>query len=225
MKKILFIFSILFTLSFNTLAGGLELDLTYSDVVTTPEETLGAESSQCLDQYRKYRNSAAIKSGLAPVVGLAGVVGSGMLALGWEYGGWFAFKEAIGPTLTAAAGTAINFVIPTALVGGYVVYETVMISRFVKASKSYRLVKGLYSDESNKMLEIVIEKVQKKRPDITAEEIKELLIVADQNGSLCNGQWVKRKFNLPNKYQKLATLKDIEKTILSLSFGESNLLD
>ncbi len=207
--------------SINVSAKKLDLELSDEDLITQAEETISTQSSSCLEQYRKYRNSAAIKSGLAPIVGIAGLVGNGMLALGWEYGGWIAFKEAIGPALTSAAGTAINFVLPTTLFGGYVVYETVMISRFVKASKSYRLVKGLYLNEPNSQLERLVEKVQKKRPDLDYEKIKETIINADQSGALCDGSWVKRKWRLPNKYKNLSTLKDIEKNII-LKAEENN---
>ena len=210
------------SLSFNSYSASLDLELSDEEVVTEPEESISSNSSPCLEQYRKYRNSTAIKTGLAPVVGLAGLARSGMLALGWEYGGWVTFKAAIGPILTSAAGTAINFVIPTSLFGGYVVYETVMISRFVKASKAYRLVKGLYLNQPNKQLDLLVDKVQRKRPDLSNEEIRNYLIEADQTGALCDGSWVRRKWSLPNKYKNLSTLKDMEKNLLLLTISPSN---
>lgn len=191
----------------------IDLNLSKSDIALNYDVEVG--ESNCLNDYRKWRNNAAIASGLTPFVGLAGLTGSVMLGLGWEYGGWYALKEALGPVGTTIAGGAINFVIPTSVFVGTVVYETAMIARFIKASRSYRLIKNLYSNEDDKLLLKLTRKVQRKRPDITAEDIQLALLEADKNGKLCDGSMVSRFVIFRTKYNKrLATMKDMQKWLV-----------
>jgi len=208
--------TILFLLSFNLFAEtkeSIELDVEEADVAVSTE--LESHPSTCLEDYRKWRNNAAIASGLTPIVGLAGLTGSVMLGLGWEYGGWYAFKEAIGPLGVKIAGGAINFVIPTGVFVGTVFYETAMISRFIKASKSYRLLKSLYTHEDQKLLYKLTRKVQKRRPEVTVEDVERALLLADASGQLCDGSMVSRFVILRTKYNKrLATMRDMKKWLI-----------
>lgn len=190
----------------------LDLD---NDVIT--EEMViedNSLSSTCLKDYQKFRNQSAIKAGLAPFVGTAGFVGAAGLAFSWEYAGWFAFKTAVGPVLTTILGTTLNFVLPTTLVIGTLTYETIAISRFIKASKAYRLVRDLYLEKDVRPLKQLIRRVQKERPEMTKEFIVQKLIKADQTGILCDGS-LKTKKNKTKLKNKVAMLKDLEKYILS----------
>jgi len=208
--------AILFLITLSSFAGtkeSIDLSVEEADVAITTE--LESHPSACLEDYRKWRNNAAIASGLTPIVGLAGLTGSVMLGLGWEYGGWYAFKEAIGPLGVKIAGGAINFVIPTGVFVGTVFYETAMISRFVKASKSYRLIKNLYTHEDEKLLNKLTRKVQKRRPEVTVEDVSRALLAADASGKLCNGSMVSRFVILRTKYNKrLATMRDMKKWLV-----------
>ncbi len=211
-----FILSIVVFLSFNTFASQkekLDLELSNEDIVQTMNDDFGL--SHCLNDYRKWRNNAAIASGLTPFVGLAGLAGSGMLAIGWEYGGWYTLKSTLGNVGTSIAGSAINFVIPTSIFIGTIAFETVMISRFIKASKSYRLIANLYTHENSKLIRKLTKKVQRKRPDITEEDISRALLQADETGTLCDGSMVSRFVFFRTKYNKrLATMKDMERWLI-----------
>jgi hypothetical protein len=90
-----------------------------------------------------------------------------------------------------------------------------MISRFIKASQSYRLIRDLYTNEETKLLRKLTRKVQKKRPEVTIGEVSSALIEADANGKLCDGSMVSRLVILRTKYNKrLATMKDMEKWLI-----------
>ena len=94
----------------------------------------------CAGEYRKQIRRTELAIGLGPIVGAAGLVGSGMLSLGWEYGGWTTLKATLGPSLTSAAGTAINFVLPTGIALGALTYEGIMIGRLIKTIHAHNLI-------------------------------------------------------------------------------------
>src|SRR3989338_8469670 len=114
-----------------------------STIKLFPEDQAGLEeasNSVCMEDYRTLRNRYAVISGLEPFVGIAGIVGSGFLALGWEYGGWYAFKASLG-SLLPAAQIVVSHVIPMVVITGTITYEIVAITRFKRASRGYRLLK------------------------------------------------------------------------------------
>ena len=217
MQKFKYLSLILVFLSFCLpRANAVGVDLTEHDISTVVDDE-SASVSPCLDDYRKVRNTYAVASGLAPIVGIAGIGGTAMLAFGWEYGGWFALKAALGP-LVPAAGVVFSHVLPTVVLVGAVSYETVAISRFRKASHAYRLLKDVYTIGDGKMLTKLTLKVQKSHPEITKEMIQNELLLADQNKQLCDGSLVttRRSFLRKNSLvRKLAFMKDITNFIVA----------
>lgn len=171
----------------------------------SPEDPL---QRGCTGAYRKQIRRTEIAIGLGPLVGSAGLVGSGMLALGWEYGGWTSLKATLGPSLTSVAGGAINFVLPTGIAIGTLTYEGIMIHRLIRYIHAHNLVLGLYQDGENKQLDRLMRRVHQKGSPLSREEVSARLIEADQAGKLCDGSISRRK---------VATLKDMENLVLSFS--------
>jgi hypothetical protein len=195
-------------------ARELDLDLTVQDIIDDHAEINNAESP-CLDEYRKWRNRAATASGLSPFVGLVGMTGGAILGLSWEYGGQQIIKPIIGSVLGSVVDVTVHFVIPGAIIGAMLTYKAIKVSHFVKASKAYRLVKGLYSNEGSSPLNQLTKRIQRQRPEITLEEIQFALLEADQSGALCDGSMIYKKKVLSGKKAKpLATLKDMELHLL-----------
>ena len=149
-------------------------------------ESVTAETSHCMKSYQVLRNRMAVVSGLAPFVGGAEIFGSAMLAVGYEYGGMTTLRAS---ALAPAAGVFFNSVLPSAALLSYLGLETFSIIKFVQANRAYHLLKDLYGIGDGKMLSSFIRSVQKSRPDLSEEEIKNQLITADQNEELCNGNW------------------------------------
>jgi hypothetical protein len=204
------------------LASASSLDLELSDAdqaqALTSTEITASAASACLDDYRKWRNQTAIKSGLAPFVGIAGAAVDVGLVIGWEYGGWSAFKSAIGPIGRGVAYAGITYVLPLTFVVGTITYETFSVSRFAKASKAYRLVKGLYDEgsDSRPFLKL-LKQVHRRRPDLDRDQIKAALLRADADGTLCDGSLVKgRRIFAGKLHRRLATLKDMKKMLIEL---------
>ena len=153
-------------------------------------ESLSVDSSPCFKSYQAHRNHWAIASGLAPIVGVSEVVGSAMAAFSFEYGGMAALKAG---ALGSAAEVAFSTVIPLVAVGSFVGMEAFTITKFTLANHAYHLMKDLYGIGYGKRLNKFIRSVQKDRPDLSAEQITQQLIAADQSEDLCNGNWGKRK--------------------------------
>jgi hypothetical protein len=167
-----------------------------------------AQTNDCLKAYRHWKNVTAWKVGLTPVFGMGTLAGSGMLAIGWEYGGWTAFKSAIGPTLTAATESAINFVIPTGLAVGTVAVEGIQIARLVQAERAYHLVQSLAEeDPQSPALDALLRRIQKHRPELSREVLIADLRLANEHGELCDGSWSQKH---------PANLRQMEKALLKL---------
>ncbi len=199
-------------------AADLQLD---DDDVAFQEKSLGNSheiDSQCINDYRKLRNGYAALAGITPFVGVAGLFESAMLAVGWEYGGWVAFKAALGG-LVPAVGFAIQNVVPGVVLVGTIVYETVMIEKFVRASHAYRLLKDIHGIGSGRMLSRLTKRVQKHNPALTEEDIKDTLLAADHDKKLCDGSlvhgwWRGRHHNSKRRSKRVAYLSDIEYYLL-----------
>jgi len=168
----------------------------------------GSAATGCSNDYRRQIRRTELALGLGPVVGAAGLFGSGMLALGWEYGGWTAFKTAIGPGLTKAADAAINFAIPTAVTLGFLTYEGIMVNRLIKQVHAHNLIVGLYESGENHQLNRLMRRLEKKGSTLTRDEVVARLIEADQAKKFCDRSLSRRK---------VASLRDIEKWVLSAS--------
>lgn len=165
MKKMLLLFTILI----------LSLQVFATDITQSP----------CLDSYRKLRNQYAIKSGLAPIVGLAGITESAVLAFGWEYGGWYGLHAILGP----AGGIIFSHIIPLAAIGGAIGLETFHVVRFKKANRAYKLLLDVYNHDG-KELERTVAKIQNQNPYITKENVISSIKELDQTKALCDGSLV-----------------------------------
>jgi hypothetical protein len=215
MKIKFFMYVFLFIVNFNQAKASMEFDISEEDLAINIISNENNNQS-CVNDYRKWRNQTATKAGLTPIVGYVGLAGNVVLGFSWEYGGFYAFKEAVGPTLTSITGVTISYVLPMTILVGTVTYETVMINRFVKASRAFRLVNNL-ENEDNKILDTLVRKVQKKRPELTKEIIKEMIIELNQSRALCDGSIVSTSRFLALKKslsRRMANLKDIERYLI-----------
>ncbi len=169
--------------------------------------------SRCMDDYRKLRNRYAIMTGVIPVVGVAGEIESAILAFNWEYAGWTTLKAGLGSFATTA-GFIVQNVIPGAVLVGLIGYESYAITKFVKTNHVYKLLKDAYGVGNGKMLRKLTKAVQKKKPELNEDEIRRLLIDADQNGNLCDRSWVAGFRGLFGSKKsmagRVAFMKDIE---------------
>jgi hypothetical protein len=173
----------------------------------------GAIAGGCTGEYRKQIRRTEVALGLGPIVGAAGLAGSGMLALGWEYGGWTALKTTLGPTLVPVAGGLINFAIPTGIALGTVAYEGFMMDRLIKQIHAHNLVLGLYQDGENRQLDRLMKRLHRKGSALSREEVTGILISADQSKKLCDRSISRRR---------VATLRDMERMILATSGTEAD---
>ncbi|MBU6154255.1 MAG: hypothetical protein KGP28_08120 [Bdellovibrionales bacterium] len=189
----------------------LSIALVFSIALPAFADPADGAATGCTGEYRKQIRRTELAIGLGPVVGAAGLVGSGMLALGWEYGGWTALKTTLGPTLTTVAGGAINFVLPTGIAIGTLTYEGIMISRLIRFINAHNLVLGLYQTGENPMLDRLMRRLHKKGSPLSREEVARILIAADQSKKLCDRSISRRK---------VASLRDMEKMILSTTTSE-----
>lgn len=174
--------------------------------------------SPCLDSYRKLRNQYAIKSGLAPIVGLAGITESAVLAFGWEYGGWYGLHAVLG----TAGGIIFSHIIPLAAIGGAIGLETFHVVRFRKSNRAYKLLLDVYSRDGEQ-LEKTVASIQDKNPLITKENVISTIKELDLTNTLCDGSLVlgprkaKNERQLKRLPHRIAFVSDIETAVLDLN--------
>lgn len=196
MKKLILLFAI-FIMSFNIFAQA---------------------ESPCLDNYRKLRNQYAVKSGLAPIVGLAGITESAVLAFGWEYGGWYGLHAVLG----TAGGIIFSHVIPLAAISGAVALETFHVVRFRKSNRAYKLLLDAYNLEGEQ-LDKTVARIQMQNPTITKENVISTIKELDQTQALCDGSLVlgprkaKNERQLKRLPHRIAFVSDIEAEVINLN--------
>jgi hypothetical protein len=213
--KIIFILILSFISFISYAAKAEELFIEEDDVMDTAVSE-ATQESVCLKDYRRLKNQFALKSSLGPFVFVGSLAESAALGVGFEYGGWFALKAALGTTGTAVLGTTISHVIPITVMATFLTLEPYYITRFVQASRAYRLLKDVYGIGNGRILEKVSREIIEKNPELTRDQIKDFIISADQNSTLCNGEWVKgfRSKRHKRLISKIALIKDIEREIL-----------
>lgn len=180
------------------------------------------ENSPCLNDFRKLRNQYALKSGLAPIVGLAGITESAVLAFGWEYGGWYGLHAILG----AAGGIIFSHVIPLAAIGGAIGLETYHVVRFKKSNRAYKLLLDVYAHDGEQ-LDKTIASIQELHPEITRENVISSIKELDMTKALCDGSLIigprkaKNERQLKRLSHKVAFVKEIEKAVIDLNIDSS----
>ena len=208
----LILFLTVATSLFNSTAHASEdIDLRLESITRNTVEPHPVDS-RCLSDFRQLRNRYAIQTGFAPVLGLAGLTETAVLVFDWEYGGWGAFKASLG-IFEPAAYTLVSDILPLASVFVLFGYESYAITRFVESNHAYRLLKDVYGIGDGKMLKRVTVAIQKKKSELTEEDIRQLLAKADQDGDLCSGAWVtggRSHHKKKTLARRVTFLKDIE---------------
>lgn len=175
-------------------------------------------NSPCLDNYRKLRNQYAVKSGLAPIVGLAGITESAVLAFGWEYGGWYGLHAVLGP----AGGIIFSHVIPLAAIGGAIAIETFHVVRFKKSNRAYKLLLDVYNHDGEQ-LDKAVQAIQDQNPTITKENVISTIKELDMTSALCDGSLVlgarkaKNERQLKRLPHRMAFVSDIVTAVVDLN--------
>lgn len=167
--------------------------------------------SACMRDYRKLRNTYAVKVALVPLAGMALFAGNAIAAFSMEYGSLAPLRA--GPLGLVVEG-AIQFAFPVANVISTVGIETYEIVRLTQTKRALALLRDVHGIGNGKRLRKFTAQVQEEHPEMTEEMIRERILTADRSGDLCNGNWVSKKHrNMRRRANRVALLKDIRKKI------------
>jgi hypothetical protein len=208
MKKLLTV--ILLVSSTNLLAGPQKVTI---KEIKAHLQTINPEST-CMDEYIARRKQLMIKLGLTPVVAVAGTMGStyvgGMtgVAIGGASGaeGWSGLGYAIGGAMVGMATGVVAVGVDTTVTA----VTLNNIDLILRTLAEYHL-----NVEGTKSEKLYSKYLKKSQTDLSKEEFLAKLIAADEDGTLCDGSWVKQpKIKIGPKLKfKVAKLKDLVKGV------------